>query len=57
MSKLDRRQATLVVIDVQEAFRKALPKFDEVKPQIAQQLQQQKIAAFQEDLRKKAKVE
>ena len=34
-----------------------LPKFDDVKPQIAQQLQQQKIAKFQEELRAKAKVE
>ena len=34
-----------------------LPKFDEVKPQIAQQLQQQKLAKYQEDLRAKAKVE
>jgi nicotinamidase-related amidase len=30
MSKLDRERAALVVIDVQEAFRKALPRFDEV---------------------------
>ena len=34
-----------------------LPKLDQVKPQIAQQLQQQKLAKFQEDLRGKAKVE
>jgi peptidyl-prolyl cis-trans isomerase C len=34
-----------------------LPKLEEVKPQIAQQLQQQKLAKFQEDLRGKAKVE
>ncbi|MBK6321079.1 MAG: peptidylprolyl isomerase [Burkholderiales bacterium] len=34
-----------------------LPKFEDVKPQIAQQLQQQKIAKFQEELRAKAKVE
>jgi peptidyl-prolyl cis-trans isomerase C len=40
--------------DVREA---QLPKLDEVKPQIAQQLQQQKLAKFQEDLRGKAKVE
>ena len=40
--------------DVREA---QLPKIDEVKPQIAQQLQQQKLAKFQEDLRTKAKVE
>ena len=40
--------------DVREA---QLPKFDEVKPQIGQQLQQQKLAKFQEDLRAKAKVQ
>ncbi len=40
--------------DVREA---QLPKFDEVKPQILQQLQQQKLAKFQQDLRAKAKVE
>ena len=40
--------------DVREA---QLPKYEDVKPQIAQQLQQQKIAKFQEDLRAKAKVE
>ena len=40
--------------DVREA---ELPKLDQVKPQIAQQLQQQKLAKFQEDLRGKAKVE
>lgn len=40
--------------DVREA---QLPKLDDVKPQISQQLQQQKLAKFQEDLRAKAKVE
>ena len=34
-----------------------LPKFEDVKPQIGQQLQQQKIAKFQEELRAKAKIE
>ena len=34
-----------------------LPKFEDVKPQIAQQLMQQKMAKFQEELRAKAKVE
>ncbi len=29
-AKLDRERATLVVIDVQEAFRKAVPSFDDV---------------------------
>lgn len=40
--------------DVREA---QLPKYEDVKPQIAQQLQQQKLSKFQEDLRAKAKVE
>ena len=34
-----------------------LPKFDDVKPQIKQQLEQQKLGKFQEDLRAKAKIE
>jgi peptidyl-prolyl cis-trans isomerase C len=42
------------VDDVREA---QLPKLEEVKPQIAQQLQQQKLAKFQEELRGKAKIE
>ncbi len=42
------------VDDVREA---QLPKLDEVKPQIVQQLQQQKMGKFQEDLRSKAKVQ
>jgi len=40
--------------DVRDA---QLPKFDDVKPQISQQLMQQKMAKFQEELRSKAKVE
>ncbi|OJX34645.1 MAG: peptidylprolyl isomerase [Burkholderiales bacterium 68-12] len=40
--------------DVREA---QLPKLEDVKPQVSQQLQQQKLAKFQEDLRAKAKVE
>jgi peptidyl-prolyl cis-trans isomerase C len=40
--------------DVRDA---QLPKLDDVKPQIAQQLQQQKLAKFQQDLRGSAKVE
>ncbi len=40
--------------DVREA---QLPKLDEVKPQISQQLQQMKVTKFQDDLRTKAKVE
>lgn len=45
------------VIRVDDIRDAQLPKLDEVRPQIAQQLQQQKLAAFQEDLRKKAKIE
>ena len=40
--------------DVREA---QLPKLEDVKPQIAQQLQQQKLAKYQSDLREKAKIE
>lgn len=40
--------------DVRDA---QLPKLEEVKAQVAQQLQQQKLAKYQEDLRTKAKVE
>ncbi|MBB1076728.1 peptidylprolyl isomerase [Rhodoferax sp. 4810] len=40
--------------DVREA---QLPKLEDVKPQISQQLQQQKLAKYQADLRAKAKVE
>jgi peptidyl-prolyl cis-trans isomerase C len=45
------------VIRVEDIREAQLPKFDDVKPQIAQQLQQQKLAKFQEELRAKAKVE
>ncbi|MDD0815233.1 peptidylprolyl isomerase [Curvibacter sp. HBC28] len=45
------------VIRLDDVRQAQLPKFDEVKPQIAQQLQQQKLSKFQEDLRAKAKVE
>ena len=40
--------------DVREA---QLPPMDEVKPQITQALQQQKLAKFQQDLRTGAKIE
>ena len=40
--------------DVREA---QLPKLEEVKPQVAEQLQQQKLVKFQEDLRAKAKIQ
>lgn len=45
------------VIRVDDIRTAQLPAFDEVKPQIAQQMQQQKLSAFQEELRKKAKIE
>ena len=66
MTKLEKGKMTEVAVksqfgyhiirldDVREA---AIPKFDEVKPQIVQQLQQQKLAEFQQGLRSKAKVE
>jgi len=45
------------VIRLDDVRQAQLPKLEEVKPQIAQQLQQQKLAKFQEELRGKAKVE
>jgi len=45
------------VIRVDDVRETQLPKFDEVKPQILQQLQQQKLAQFQQDLRTKARIE
>ncbi|HSV79375.1 MAG TPA: peptidylprolyl isomerase [Ramlibacter sp.] len=45
------------VIRVDDVREAQLPKLEEVKPQIAQSLQQQKLASFQENLRKSAKVE
>ncbi len=45
------------VIRVDDIRSAQLPEFDQVKPQIAQQMEQQRLGAFQEDLRKKAKVE
>lgn len=45
------------VIRVDDIREAQLPKLEEVKPQIAQQLQQQKLAQFQENLRKSAKIE
>lgn len=40
--------------DVRDA---QLPKLDDVKPQVSQQLQQQKLSKYQEELRSKAKIE
>jgi peptidyl-prolyl cis-trans isomerase C len=45
------------VIRVDDIRTAELPAFDQVKPQISQQMQQQKLGAFQEELRSKAKVE
>ncbi len=45
------------IIRLDDTREAQLPKFDEVKPQIAQQLTQQKLAKYQEDLRARAKVE
>jgi peptidyl-prolyl cis-trans isomerase C len=45
------------IIRLEDVRETQLPKFEEVKPQIAQQLSQQKLAEFQQSLRTKAKVE
>src|SRR3954468_22985907 len=45
------------VIRVDDIREAQLPKLEEVKPQIAQQLQQQKLAQVQDSLRKGAKIE
>ncbi len=45
------------VIRLDDERETQLPKFEEVKPQILQQLQQQKLARYQQELRGKAKVE
>ena len=45
------------VIKLEDVRDAQVPKLEDVKPQIAQQLQQQKLAKFQEDLRGKAKIE
>ena len=66
MVKLEKGKCTEVpvksqfgyhVIRVDDVRQAQLPKLEEVKPQIAQQLQQQKLQAFQEGLRVKAKIE
>ena len=66
MVKLDKGQMTDTPVKTQFGFhiirvddvREAqLPKLEEVKPQIAQQLQQQKLSAYQEGLRSKAKIQ
>lgn len=45
------------VIRVDDVRQAEMPKFDDVKPQIAQQMQQQKLQDFQKELRDKAKVQ
>jgi peptidyl-prolyl cis-trans isomerase C len=45
------------IIRVDDIREVQLPAFEEVKPQIVQQLQQQRLQEFQEQLRAKAKVE
>ena len=45
------------VIRVDDIRDAQLPKFEDVKPQVAQQMQQQRMAKFQEELRGKAKIE
>lgn len=66
MIKLDKGQMTETpvksqfgwhIIRVDDVRQAKLPAFDEVKPQIAQQMQQQKMAEFQKSLREKAKVQ
>jgi peptidyl-prolyl cis-trans isomerase C len=45
------------IIRVDDIRDAQLPKYDEIKPQISQQLQQQKLAKFQDELRAKSKIE
>ena len=45
------------IIRVDDIRQAQLPKLEEVKPQIVQQLQQQRLQKYQEELRAKAKVE
>jgi len=64
--KLNKGQLTAAPIKTQFGFHVIrvddvrdvkLPAFEEVKPQISQQMQQEKLGAFQQNLRTKAKVE
>ncbi len=66
MLKLNKGQTTEVpaktqfgyhIIRVDDIRTAQLPAFAELKPQISQQLEQQRLAAFQQGLRDKAKVE
>ena len=66
MTKLEKGQMTdspvktqfgFHIIRVDDVREAQLPKMEEVKPQIMQQLQQQKLSAFQDGLRSKAKIQ
>lgn len=66
MVKLDKGQMTETpvksqfgfhIIRVDDVREAQLPKLEEIKPQISQQLQQQKLSTFQEGLRSKAKIQ
>ena len=45
------------VIKLEDVRAAKVPAFEEVKPQIAETLQQQKLQAYQQELRKKAKIQ
>ncbi|MNT51119.1 putative parvulin-type peptidyl-prolyl cis-trans isomerase precursor [compost metagenome] len=45
------------IIRLDDVRQAELPKLDDVKPQVAEQLQQQKLVKFQEGLRAKAKIQ
>jgi peptidyl-prolyl cis-trans isomerase C len=66
MSKLEKGKMTDTpvksqfgyhIIRLDDVRQAQLPPMDQVKPQITQQLGQQKLAAFQKEMREKAKVE
>jgi peptidyl-prolyl cis-trans isomerase C len=45
------------IIKLEDVRAAKVPSYDEVKPQIAESLQQQKLQAYQQELRKKAKIQ
>jgi peptidyl-prolyl cis-trans isomerase C len=66
MVKLTKGQTTQAPVKSQFGFHvirlddvrdAQLPKFDDVRAQIQQQMQQERLSKFQDDLRTKAKVE
>jgi peptidyl-prolyl cis-trans isomerase C len=66
MTKLKKGETTAVpvktqfgyhIIRVDDIRQAQLPKLEEVMPQITQQMQQQRLQKYQEDLRAKAKIE